>query len=67
MMHLNHKKLDALFWGIPGAPQPLHEKTDWGEEHCDSTGSIIGTVSRVIMIILIIGETKKDKRKNLSI
>ena len=52
-MHLNHKKLDALFWGIPGAPQPLNEETDWGEEHCDSKGSIIGTVSRVIMSMVI--------------
>ena len=51
MMHLNHEKIDALFLGISGAPQALNEETDWGEEHCDSKGSMIGTVSRVIMSI----------------
>ena len=55
MMHLNHEKLDAPFLGIPGAPQALNEETDWGEEHCDSKGSMIGTVSRVIMCIKLLG------------
>ena len=65
MMHLNQ---DAPFWGIPGAPQPLNEETDWGEEHCDSKGSIIWIVSRVIMSYWRNkNKTNKTKRKRKKI
>ena len=63
MMHLNHKKLDAPFLGIHGAPQPLHEERDWGEEHCNSKRSIIGTVSRVIISIKLM--RKKREKGNI--
>ena len=61
-MHLNNEKLDAPFLGIQGAPQPLNEETDWGEEHCNRKGPITGAMSSVIISIKLMGKKRKGKQ-----